>query len=85
MEDIMAICELSDTCPFFNEKPSDQIQVKKILRFEYCISDFTKCARHQTALSHGLEKIPYNLLPDGYIEADFYVRNVPLKFDKKVR
>jgi hypothetical protein len=83
MEDIMVTCDFSDTCFFFNEESSDKIQIKEILRFEYCESDFTKCARRQMALSQGPDNVQHNLLPDGFIEAEFFLRNVTLKYKKR--
>lgn len=62
----MDTCELSDSCSFFNEELLDRTQTKEILRLEYCNSDFTKCARHQMALSRGIDNVPHDLLPDGF-------------------
>jgi hypothetical protein len=44
---VMVICELCDTCIFFNDKMSDMLAVAGFLKDKYCRRDFEACARFQ--------------------------------------
>jgi hypothetical protein len=60
----MALCDFCDTCFYFNEIVPDKTQTKELLRYEYCNSDFSKCARYQMAVSRGMDNVPHGLLPN---------------------
>jgi len=60
----MGVCELCDSCIFFNDKMSDMPDVAGYLKDKYCRKDFEKCARYQIYKEFGRENVPVNLFPN---------------------
>lgn len=60
----MVVCELCDTCIFFNDKMPDMPDVAGYLKQKYCRKDFDKCARYRIYKEFGRENVPANLFPN---------------------
>jgi hypothetical protein len=60
----MSICELCDTCIFFNDKMADMPAVADFLKEKYCRADYAACARYQIYLEFGRENVPAGLFPN---------------------
>ena len=60
----MAICELSDTCIFFNDKMPDMPAVAGYLKDKYCREDIEACARFRIYKEFGRENVPAGLFPN---------------------
>lgn len=66
----MGICELCDTCIFFNDKMPDMPDVAGYLKDKYCRRDFDACARFRIYKEFGRENVPDGLFPneEGLVE-----------------
>lgn len=60
----MAICELCDSCIFFNDKMSDMPAVAGYLKDKYCRWNCEACARYQIYKEFGRELVPAGLFPN---------------------
>jgi hypothetical protein len=60
----LAICELSDTCIFFNDKMPDMPAVAGYLKDKYCREDIKVCARFRIYKEFGRENVPAGLFPN---------------------
>lgn len=60
----MQICELCDSCIFFNDKMPDMPAVAGFLKDKYCRADFAACARFQIYIEFGRENVPAGLFPN---------------------
>jgi hypothetical protein len=60
----MIICELSETCIFFNDKMPDMPAVAGYLKARYCRGTFEACARFQIYMEFGRENVPAGLFPN---------------------
>jgi len=60
----MALCEFSEGCSFFKDEFRDNPHTKEFLCDAYCNNHFTTCARYKIAITHGIENVPHDLLPD---------------------
>ena len=60
----MAICDLSDTCIFFNDKMPDMPAVAGFLKEKYCHGKFDSCARFRIYREFGREHVPSSLFPN---------------------
>lgn len=60
----MVICELCDTCIFFNDRMPDMPGVAGYLKDKYCRNDFEACARFQIYKKFGRENVPDGLFPN---------------------
>lgn len=60
----MAICELSDTCIFFNDRMPDMPAVAGFLKDKYCRNGFEACARFRIYREFGRENVPAGLFPN---------------------
>jgi len=58
------ICELSDTCIFFNDKMPDMPAVAGYLKDKYCRGTYEVCARFQIYREFGRENVPAGLFPN---------------------
>lgn len=58
------ICELSNTCIFFNDKMPDMPAVAGYLKDKYCRGTFKTCARFQIYSEFGRENVPSGLFPN---------------------
>jgi hypothetical protein len=59
----MSDCEISKTCPFFNDKMSSMPADAAKLKEDYCTSNSLHCARFMIYQAVGEAKIPGDLLP----------------------
>ena len=64
----MPDCELSSTCPFFNDKNQDMIELTKQYKEQYCHRDYLWCGRYLTykALEIELKKSKLRLADPRY-------------------
>lgn len=60
----MPVCELCDSCIFFNDKMPDMPAVAEFLKDKYCRDDFAVCARYQIYQEFGRENVPAGLFPN---------------------
>jgi hypothetical protein len=61
----MAECELTQTCPFFNEPTiCTMSELVKQLKTTYCLGDNTKCARFGLYKALGRKVVPKLMLPN---------------------
>lgn len=60
----MPVCELCDTCLFFNDKMPDMPAVADFLKEKFCRADFVACARYRIYLEFGRENVPTGLFPN---------------------
>ncbi|MBL0224804.1 MAG: hypothetical protein IPQ16_04270 [Geobacteraceae bacterium] len=60
----MPVCELCDTCLFFNDKMPDMPAVAGFLKDKYCRGTFEVCARFQVYREFGREHVPDGLFPN---------------------
>jgi len=58
------ICELCDTCIFFNDKMPDMPAVAGYLKDKYCRDNFGACARFRIYGEFGRENVPDGLFPN---------------------
>jgi hypothetical protein len=58
------ICELCDSCIFFNDKMPDMPAVAEFLKDKYCRSGFDACARYRIYKEFGRENVPTGLFPN---------------------
>lgn len=60
----MPTCELTEKCPFFNDKmaniPATATAYKKI----FCENDSSRCARYMVCIAKGREHVPPSLFPN---------------------
>lgn len=66
----MADCELLEGCLFFNDKMQMDKGLGSIYKRNYCQGDNTKCARYIVAKKLGRDKVPPNLFPNMFNEAE---------------
>ncbi|KAF0209048.1 MAG: hypothetical protein FD171_689 [Actinobacteria bacterium] len=59
----MAICELSDTCLFFNDKMAEMPSMSNIVKQRYCHGSNQNCARHIVFRTLGRPAVPVDLFP----------------------
>lgn len=69
------LCELSKTCPFFNDKMPIKEVVAKLHKKRYCYKDKTKCARYRVSTEIGEKYAPSNLYPNMKIKANELIKN----------
>ena len=60
----MADCELLEGCLFFNDKMPESAGLGAMYKRNYCMGDFSKCARFVVAKRLGRERVPVNLYPN---------------------
>lgn len=60
----MAICELIETCVFFNEYMPKMKSVAEGLKNMYCRTDNSECARYHVYAALGREAVPPRLFPN---------------------
>ena len=60
----MALCELTETCVFFNDYKPVMKSVAEGLKKMYCFSDNSECARYIVFLAMGREAVPLELFPN---------------------
>ncbi|MDD2366793.1 MAG: hypothetical protein PHN84_11570 [Desulfuromonadaceae bacterium] len=59
----MSDCNLTSTCPFFNDRMSNKPATAELIKSMYCKDDFNNCARMVVAKALGRDKVPVDLLP----------------------
>jgi len=59
----MGTCELTDTCPFYNNKMDNMPADAEDLKTKYCRGNNLNCARYMVTTSAGNDKMPANLYP----------------------
>lgn len=60
----MPVCELCDTCIFFNDKMPDMPAVADFLKDKYCRGTYDICARFRIYREFGRENVPAGLFPN---------------------
>ncbi len=60
----MTDCTLLDKCQFFNNQLEDIPATAEMCKTQYCLGGSSNCARYIVSKSHGLEKVPPDLLPN---------------------
>ncbi len=60
----MTVCELCDTCLFFNDKMPDMPAVANFLKDKYCRGNFETCARYRIYQEFGRCNVPSGLFPN---------------------
>jgi len=63
-EVLMADCECLSGCPFFNDKMANMPAMKEMFKRNYCMSDYTNCARYMIFKDLGKQAVPSNLFPN---------------------
>jgi hypothetical protein len=66
----MADCKLLAGCIFFNDKMPMDSGLGALFKKSYCQGDFMKCARFRVAEALGRERVPGNLYPNMFEEAE---------------
>lgn len=70
---IMASCVFNDRCSFLNKKVIDMPLTTHTLVGKYCSGEFTSCAIHKAAVTHGIDKVPQYVSPDDKYELSYRV------------
>lgn len=60
----MLICDLNETCIFFNDKMPDMPDVAGYLKDKYCRGRYEECARFRIFQEFGREHVPAGLFPN---------------------
>ena len=60
----MSECECLVGCPFFHDRMPIESGLGTVYKLNYCIGDFTKCARHIVVQVLGKERVPADLYPN---------------------
>lgn len=63
-------CELTENCPFFNEKIGALPGLVSILKKEYCLLMKTRCARYRVVQAVGRKFVPPDLFPNDAEQAE---------------
>lgn len=66
----MADCKLLGGCIFFNDKMPMETGLGALFKKSYCQGDFQKCARFRVAEALGRERVPTDLYPNMFVEAE---------------
>lgn len=56
-------CEKLPTCLFFKGEMQDMPSVASVLKKQYCLGDFERCARFRVAAVLGISNVPGDLYP----------------------
>lgn len=72
----MALCELANTCPFFNDKTAVQPATRAMMKARYCKGSQADCARYLVYLGAGREHVPADLAPTDRLRALGIVRAI---------
>lgn len=57
-------CELTKTCPFFNDKMPDDKGLGHMYKKQYCLGGWHSCARYMIFKELGRESVPPKLYPN---------------------
>ncbi|MCD6116541.1 hypothetical protein J7K93_05975 [bacterium] len=71
---IMAKCEFIDRCPFFNKMITTGGTLDKMYKEQFCNGTYEMCARHKIASVLGKEKVPVNIYPNMFDQAEALIR-----------
>jgi len=71
---IMAKCEFIDRCPFFNKMISTGGTLDRMYKEQFCNGSYKMCARYKIASTLGKEKVPVNLYPNMFDQAEALIR-----------
>ncbi len=63
-------CELLSTCNFFNDKMGHLPVTASIMKQEYCLGAFERCARYRVFEALGRGAVPEDLLPSASERCD---------------
>ena len=66
----MVECDLSSTCPFFNDRLENMPTTATLLKQQYCEGDFEHCARFRVEAKLGSTSVPGSLFPEDGAIAD---------------
>ncbi|MGE5580138.1 MAG: hypothetical protein ACM3WU_08865 [Bacillota bacterium] len=58
------VCELLDTCLFYNNKMPIESALGRMYKASYCQSNKEKCARHMVTVAVGRQFVDSNLYPN---------------------
>lgn len=57
-------CECLETCPFFHDRMKNMPTMASVLKQQYCLGDWSACARCMVFIEFGREAVPSDLFPD---------------------
>ena len=60
----MAVCEMLDRCPFFNDNMPNMPEHAELFKQLYCRGGNDICARYMIIKKLGKEAVPKNLFPN---------------------
>lgn len=66
----MPLCDISDNCPFYNNKLPNGPNTAKNMIDQYCHASYTTCARYLVSIAIGINKVPDDLFPHMFEEAE---------------
>ena len=64
------ICEMLETCPFYNDKMDVDSGLGKLYKRRYCEGDKNQCARYMVLSELGAKSVPVDLYPNMYERAE---------------
>ena len=59
----MAVCEMTERCPFFNDRMANMPTIAHFYKGKYCRGTFQECARFQVSKAKG-GVVPIDLFPN---------------------
>lgn len=62
-------CELSSTCPFFNDKTGLRPEIAALFKARYCRGDNGDCSRYVVFVARGRDAVPVELSPHDRLRA----------------
>ncbi|MBN2738293.1 MAG: hypothetical protein JXR70_15015 [Spirochaetales bacterium] len=60
----MSQCERLENCPFYLEKMADMPAMASVYKNQFCLKDFSQCARLMVLKQKGPEAVPLDLFPN---------------------
>jgi len=70
----MTPCKFMNSCPFFKKTITSGSTLEKMYKEQYCHEEYTMCARYKIAEMLGHEKVPSNLYPNMFDQAEALIR-----------
>ncbi len=66
-------CPVLKECPFFNSKLKNMPSTANLLKKNYCLKDYTKCARWKVREKLGPDGVPEDMFPNDHSRAEKYL------------
>lgn len=57
-------CECLEQCPFFHDRMANMPSMAAVLKKQFCLGDWSSCARCLLVNELGSEAVPSDLFPD---------------------